>query len=64
MMRAATRLAALIVLLAASGVAHADEPRGCDKLAWNLDHERQLLIAPDKKVAEGPLTRDLGVIVR
>ena len=60
MMRAAARLAPILFLLATTGVAFAEEPRGCDKLAWNLDKERQLLTAPDKKVAEGTLTRDLG----
>src|SRR5580658_9810381 len=32
----------------------AEEPSGCDKFKWNIDHERAALTAPDRvKLASG-----------
>ena len=43
-----------LVLLAAAPVQAADEPSGCDKFKWNIDHERAALTAPDRaKLASG-----------
>ena len=42
--------AALLVALALLGAAPAwaaEEPSGCDKFKWNIDHERAALTAPD-----------------
>jgi hypothetical protein len=35
-------------LLAAAPAWAAEEPSGCDKFKWNIDHARALLIAPDR----------------
>src|ERR1700735_4538884 len=44
---------ALVWLAAAPAVA-AEEPSGCDKFKWNIDHERAALTAPDRvKLASG-----------
>jgi hypothetical protein len=46
-------LIALLVLSAAPTWA-AEEPSGCDKFKWNIDHERAALTAPDRaKLASG-----------
>jgi hypothetical protein len=46
-------LAALLLLAAAPALA-AEEPSGCDKFKWNIDHERAALTAPDRvKLASG-----------
>ena len=42
------------VLLGAVPAWAADEPSGCDKFKWNIDHERAALTAPDRiKLASG-----------
>src|ERR1700692_2119774 len=42
------------VLLGAVPVWAAEEPSGCDKFKWNIDHERAALTAPDRvKLASG-----------
>jgi hypothetical protein len=38
---------ALVLLTAAPAMA-ADEPSGCDKFKWNIDHARAALTAPDR----------------
>jgi hypothetical protein len=44
---------ALLLLGTASALA-AEEPSGCDKFKWNIDHERAALTAPDRiKLASG-----------
>ena len=43
----ATFLVALLLLSAAPAWA-AEEPSGCDKFKWNIDHERAALTAPDR----------------
>src|SRR5271154_2530203 len=41
-------------LLAATPALAAEEPSGCDKFKWNIDHERAALTAPDRvKLASG-----------
>ncbi len=51
-MRAPTFIA--LVLLATAPVKAAEEPSGCDKFKWNIDHERAVLTAPDRvKLASG-----------
>jgi hypothetical protein len=49
--------APLIIALALLGAAPAwaaEEPSGCDKFKWNIDHERAMLTAPDRtKLASG-----------
>jgi hypothetical protein len=44
------RIALLIalVLLGAAPAWAAEEPSGCDKFKWNIDHERAALTAPDR----------------
>jgi len=43
-----------LVLLAATPARSAEEPSGCDKFKWNIDHERAALTAPDRpKLASG-----------
>src|SRR5580692_8609073 len=43
-----------LVLLAAAPARAAEEPSGCDKFKWNIDHERAALTAPDRvKLASG-----------
>ena len=42
------------VLSAATPAFAAEEPSGCDKFKWNIDHERAALTAPDRvKLASG-----------
>ena len=42
------------VLLGAMPAWAAEEPSGCDKFKWNIDHERAALTAPDRvKLASG-----------
>jgi hypothetical protein len=42
------------MLLAAAPAWAAEEPSGCDKFKWNIDHERAALTAPDRvKLASG-----------
>jgi hypothetical protein len=42
------------VLLGAVPAWAADEPSGCDKFKWNIDHERAALTSPDRvKLASG-----------
>jgi hypothetical protein len=49
----ATFLFALVLLGSAPAWA-AEEPSGCDKFKWNIDHERAALTAPDRvKLASG-----------
>jgi hypothetical protein len=38
----------LFLLLASAPVRAAEEPSGCDKFKWNIDHERAALTAPDR----------------
>ena len=38
----------LFLLLAAAPVQAAEEPSGCDKFKWNIDHERAALTASDR----------------
>ena len=52
-MRRRALLVALLVFAAAPLWA-AEEPSGCDKFKWNIDHERAALTAPDRaKLASG-----------
>jgi hypothetical protein len=37
-----------LTLLAAAPAFAAEEPSGCDKFKWNIDHARAALIAPDR----------------
>ena len=37
-----------LVLLAAAPAMAAEEPSGCDKFKWNIDHARAALTAPDR----------------
>jgi hypothetical protein len=37
-----------LTLLAAAPAIAAEEPSGCDKFKWNIDHARALLTAPDR----------------
>ena len=37
-----------VSLLAAAPAWAAEEPSGCDKFKWNIDHERAALTAPDR----------------
>jgi hypothetical protein len=37
-----------LLLLATAPVRAAEEPSGCDKFKWNIDHERAALTAPDR----------------
>ena len=49
----ASLLVAFVLLRTASAWA-AEEPSGCDKFKWNIDHERAMLTAPDRtKLASG-----------
>jgi hypothetical protein len=42
------------VLLGSAPAWAAEEPSGCDKFKWNIDHERAALTAPDRvKLASG-----------
>jgi hypothetical protein len=51
-MRAASAFA--LLLLSVAPVWAAEEPSGCDKFKWNIDHERAALTAPDRaKVTSG-----------
>jgi hypothetical protein len=45
-MRAASVV--VLLLLAAAPVRAAEEPSGCDKFKWNIDHERAALTASDR----------------
>jgi hypothetical protein len=55
--------APLLIALALLGTAPtwaAEEPSGCDKFKWNIDHERAALTAPDRvKLASGTELTDL-----
>ncbi|MDB5605116.1 MAG: hypothetical protein JWP25_2016 [Bradyrhizobium sp.] len=43
-----------LALLATTSAWAAEEPGGCDKFKWNIDHERAALTAPDRvKLASG-----------
>src|ERR1700739_4263300 len=45
---------AAVSLLAAAPAWAAEEPSGCDKFKWNIDHERAALTAPGRvKLASG-----------
>ena len=44
--RAASAVA--LLLLCAAQVKAAEEPSGCDKFKWNIDHARAALTAPDR----------------
>lgn len=47
-------LLAALTLLAAAPALAAEEPSGCDKFKWNIDHERAALTAPDRtRLASG-----------
>jgi hypothetical protein len=51
-MRAPVLLA--LLLLGTTPTWAAEEPSGCDKFKWNIDHERAALTAPDRiKLASG-----------
>src|SRR5579863_6872279 len=41
-------IVALALLAAASATRAAEEPSGCDKFKWNIDHARAALTAPDR----------------
>jgi len=44
----------VLALLGSAPAWAADEPSGCDKFKWNIDHERAALTAPDRvKLASG-----------
>jgi hypothetical protein len=44
----------VLSVLAAGPAWAAEEPSGCDKFKWNIDHERAALTAPDRvKLASG-----------
>ena len=47
-----------LVLLGTGGALAADEPSGCDKFKWNIEHARAALTAPDRitLVSGGDLT--------
>ena len=52
-MRGMVVFAFLLVCLASPALA-AEEPSGCDKFKWSIDHERAALTAPDRaKLASG-----------
>jgi len=38
----------VLTLLATTSAWAAEEPSGCDKFKWNIDHERAALTAPDR----------------
>jgi hypothetical protein len=42
------KLLLAVLLLAAAPVWAAEEPSGCDKFKWPVDHERAVLTAPDR----------------
>ena len=43
-----------LLLLSIAPAWAAEEPSGCDKFKWNIDHERAALTAPDRaKLASG-----------
>src|SRR6204780_940972 len=49
-----TSLLFALVLLGSAPTWAAEEPSGCDKFKWNIDHERAALTAPDRvKLASG-----------
>ena len=49
-----TPLLFALVLLGTAPAWAAEEPSGCDKFKWNIDHERAALTAPDRiKLASG-----------
>jgi hypothetical protein len=51
-MRALLFIALVFFVAAPAGAA--EEPSGCDKFKWNIDHERAALTAPDRvKLASG-----------
>jgi hypothetical protein len=54
-------LSALVVLLAASS-ALADEPRGCDKFAWNIADAQRLLATP-RPPSAGPNDRNASTAI-
>jgi hypothetical protein len=43
-----TPLLIALVLLGTAPAYAAEEPSGCDKFKWNIDHERAALTAPDR----------------
>ena len=46
-----------LVLLGSAPAWAAEEPSGCDKFKWNIDHERAALTAPDRvKLASGAVS--------
>jgi hypothetical protein len=50
----ARNLYVALALLAAAPALAAEEPSGCDKFKWNIDHARAVLTAPDRtKLASG-----------
>jgi hypothetical protein len=42
------KLLLAVLMLAAAPVWAAEEPSGCDKFKWPIDHERAVLTAPDR----------------
>jgi hypothetical protein len=42
------KLLVIALLAGAAAPAWAEEPSGCDKFKWNIDHERAVLTAPDR----------------
>jgi len=49
-----SRLVVAVLLLGAAPACAAEEPSGCDKFKWPIDHERAALTAPDRaKLASG-----------
>jgi hypothetical protein len=48
------RLLIALIFLGTAPAWAAEEPSGCDKFKWNIDHERAALTAPDRvKLASG-----------
>ena len=47
-------LLTVLLLIASAPAIAAEEPSGCDKFKWSIDHERAALTAPDRaKLASG-----------
>src|ERR1700761_4979424 len=51
------------VTVLAAMPALAQEPVGCDKFKWPLDHERALLAAPSQQSSGSDLSQPLGTAV-
>ncbi len=53
----------IAMALLAAAPALAQEPVGCDKFKWPLDHERALLASPSQKLSGADLPQPLGAAV-